>query len=268
MTKKLIAFGWFGGKYSHLSQLLPLVPRHICYCEPFGGSAALLLNKELSKVEIYNDLDGNLVNFFKVLREAPEEFQRLVELTPYSREEYLKSLEVDPSESDIERARLFYVRARQVRGGMAQAATPGKWSTSKTDHKRGIATPVSRWLGGIEKLADIAKRFKHVLMEHKPAIEIIKYYDSPDTFFYIDPPYVHESRIAKSMYKHEMSENDHAELAKVLNECTGKALISGYESDLYDKLYSNWKKIEISERQSWSSPNRDKRTEIVWTNGY
>lgn len=128
-TRRLIAFGWYGGKYSHLDWLLPLLPRTHHYCEPFGGSAAVLLNREPSPVETYNDLDGEVVNFFRVLREQTEELVKAIALTPFSREEF--ELAVSPPDeniSDLERARRFYVRARQARTGLAQTATLGRWA--------------------------------------------------------------------------------------------------------------------------------------------
>src|SRR5580704_16426614 len=120
---KLIVFGWYGGKFSHLEWLLPLLPMTPYYCEPFAGSGAVLLNRPPSGVETYNDLDGEVVNFFKVLRDDPQELQRLIALTPFSREEFAAACELDEALTALERARRFYVRARQVRTGLAQTAS-------------------------------------------------------------------------------------------------------------------------------------------------
>jgi len=126
MARKLIAFGWYGGKYNHLDWLLPLLPRTKHYCEPFAGSAAVLLNRRPSPVETYNDLDGEVVNFFRVLREKKDELIEKIGLTPFSYEEYVRAIKEkgDPNLSDVERARQFYIRARQARTGLAQGATP------------------------------------------------------------------------------------------------------------------------------------------------
>lgn len=124
-TKKLIAFGWYGGKFSHLDWLLPLLPNCNHYCEPFSGSGAVLLNRKPSPVETYNDLDGEVVNFFKVLREQKERLIEAIGLTPFSREEFALACELDPNIDAFERARRFYVRARQVRTGLAQTASLG-----------------------------------------------------------------------------------------------------------------------------------------------
>ena len=130
--KRAIAFGWYGGKFSHLNWLSPLLPECHHYCEPFGGSAAVLINRSPSPVETYNDMDGEVVNFFKVLRDKRKQLVRKIGLTPFSREEFFLAVEKNGSSpvSDIERARLFYVRARQTRMGLAQTASLGRWSRS------------------------------------------------------------------------------------------------------------------------------------------
>jgi DNA adenine methylase len=130
-SRKVVAFGWYGGRFSHLDWLLPLLPPCFHYCEPFGGSAAILLNRILSPVETYNDIDGEVVNFFKVLREEKERLIEAIGLTPFSRQEFAQACELDPNLSNFERARRFYVRARQVRTGLAQTATLGRWANCK-----------------------------------------------------------------------------------------------------------------------------------------
>src|ERR1700686_446041 len=112
---KLILFGYYGGKFSHLDWLLPLLPECHHYCEPFAGSGAVLLNREPSPVETYNDLDGEVANFFRVLREQGDELSRQVGLTPFSRDKFAIACKLDPNAGPLERARRFYVRARQVR---------------------------------------------------------------------------------------------------------------------------------------------------------
>src|SRR6266496_5288127 len=119
MMGRMIAFGWYGGKYSHLDWLLPLLPQATHYCEPFGGSAAVLLNREPAPVETYNDIDGEVVNFFRVLREQKEALLEAIGLTPFSREEFQLAIsKATEGVSDVERARRFFIRARQVRTGL------------------------------------------------------------------------------------------------------------------------------------------------------
>lgn len=189
MARKKIAFGWYGGKYSHLDWLLPLLPKTQHYCEPFGGSAAVLVNREPAPVETYNDIDGELANFFRVLRDDKEALLEAIGLTPFSREEFEQAIQPPPAPiSDLERARRFFVRARQVRTGLAQTASSGRWAHCLLTSRAGMAGAVSRWLGSVEGLAEIAQRLLRVQIEHAPAIEVIQRYDSADTLFYCDPP--------------------------------------------------------------------------------
>ena len=128
---KRIVFGWYGGKFSHLDWILPLLPECHHYCEPFAGSAAILLNRSPALIETYNDIDGDVVNFFKALRDQPEELTRLISLTPFAREEYHEAIYGDDDVSDVEKARRFYIRARQTRTGLAQTASLGRWANCK-----------------------------------------------------------------------------------------------------------------------------------------
>src|SRR5437868_1361469 len=193
--RNLITFGWYGGKFNHLEWLLPLLPACHHYCEPFAGSAAVLLNREPSPVETYNDIDGDVVNFFRVLRDQPEELIRTIGLTPFAREEFHLSIATngEPMEP-VERARRFFVRARQARTGLAQSATLGRWANCKNTSRAGMSGVVSRWLGSVEGLPEIAERLLRVQIENRPAIDIIRLYDSPGTLFYCEPPYLHSTR--------------------------------------------------------------------------
>lgn len=262
---KLIAFGWYGGKFSHLNWLLPILPYTTHYCEPFGGSAAVLINRNPSPVETYNDLDGNVVNFFKVLREQPDELVRVIGLTPFSKEEFEKAIKKSGNGiSDLEKARHFYIKARQVRTGLAQKASSGRWAHCKLTSRAGMAGAVSRWLGAVEDLPDIAQRLLRVQIEHAPAIEVIKRYDSKETLFYCDPPYPHESRGDNNAYAHEMKTEDHIKLAELLNSVQGKVALSGYKCELMDQLYGDWKIIEAPTKKCHSV--KKSRQEVLWIN--
>ena len=265
--KKLIAFGWYGGKYSHLDWLLPLLPTTRHYCEPYGGSAAVLLNREPSMVETYNDIDGEVVNFFKVLRDKKEDLLYAIGMTPFSRQEFQMAIQSNGNGknlSDVERARRFFVRARQVRTGLAQTASNGRWANCLATSRAGMAGAVSRWLGSVEGLEYIASRLLRVQIENDDALAVIKRYDSPDTLFYCDPPYPHESRGDKNAYKYEMSNFEHVHLANILKNVQAKVAISGYKCDLYDKLYGDWN-IHIAPTKKALSI-KSERTEILWTN--
>ncbi|MBV9469652.1 MAG: DNA adenine methylase, partial [Abitibacteriaceae bacterium] len=156
---KLIAFGWYGGKYSHLDWLLPLLPPAQHFCDVFGGSAAVLINREPSPVETYNDVHSEVVNFFRVLRDQKEALIEAIGLTPFSREELaLASQRATEGISDLERARRFFVCARQVRTGLAQTSSAGRWAHCLLTSRAGMAGAVSRWLGSVEDLSAIAQR--------------------------------------------------------------------------------------------------------------
>ncbi len=264
--RKLIAFGWYGGKFSHLSWLLPLLPECHHYCEPYAGSGAVLLNRDSSPIETYNDLDGEVCNFFRVLREQKEQLVEAIGLTPFSREEFSIACEFVADLQPLERARRFYVRARQVRTGLAQRASLGRWANCKQTSRAGMSGVVSRWLGAIDMLPEIAERLIRVQIENRPAVDVIALYDSSDTLFYCDPPYIHDTRGDSKAYGNEMSDEDHAELAATLSSVNGKVALSNYDCDLMDALYRQpeWRKIIIPERTNHAT--KGKRTEVLWTN--
>ena len=263
--EKLIAFGWYGGKYSHLNWLLPLLPHTQHYCEPFGGSAAVLINREPSPVETYNDIEGGVVNFFRVLREQRESLVEAIGLTPFSREEYEQALNYsDPTVSSLERARRFYICARQTRTGLAQKGSSGRWAHCLLTSRAGMAGAVSRWLGSVEDLPEIAQRLLRVQIEHAPAVEVIQRYDSKETLFYCDPPYPHGSRGDKNAYAYEMTDQQHRQLANVLRSVKGKVALSSYHCDLMDELYKGWNFIEAPAKKIHST--KDDRTEVLWAN--
>ena len=263
-SKKLIAFGWYGGKFSHLEWLLPLLPPCHHYCEPFAGSAAVLLNRAPCPVETYNDLDGEVANFFRVLRDEKDRLIEAIGLTPFSREEFSIACVIDPDVSPLERARRFFVRARQVRTGLAQTASLGRWANCKNTSRAGMSGVVSRWLGSVQDLPEIAERLLRVQIENRPAIDVIRLYDSPETLFYCDPPYVHLTRGDRRAYGYEMSNDEHRELAKVLNSVQGMAAISNYQCELMDELYPahKWTKSIASEKTIHST--KGKRVEALW----
>ena len=265
-STKLIPFGWYGGKFSHLEWLLPLLPPCHHYCEPFSGSAAVLLNRPPSPVETYNDLDGEVVNFFRVLRDQKDALVEVIGLTPFSREEFASACKLNPGLSPLERARRFYVRARQVRTGLAQTASLGRWANCKNTSRAGMSGVISRWLGAIEDLPVIAERLLRVQIENRPAIDVIRLYDSSQTLFYCDPPYIHGTRGDSKAYGYEMTDEQHRELAKVLNQVKGMVAISNYQCELMDRFYSTpkWKKTVSVPKTNHST--KGKRVEVLWTN--
>ena len=266
-NRKKIAFGWYGGKFSHLDFLLPNLPDDAThFCDVFGGSAAVLINREPAPVETYNDLDSELVNFFATLRH-PEDGKRLLKeiaLTPFSREELALACTLEPGLDNVERARRFYVRARQTRTGLAQTSSEGRWAQCILTSRSGMAGAVSRWLGAIEGLPPIIDRLMRVQIDNAPALEVIQRYDTPETLFYLDPPYVHDARGDKHAYYGEMTDAEHGELADLLRRINGRAAISGYRSDLYDSLYAGWHRVDAPEKNCHSV--RQPRQECLWVN--
>ena len=264
-SKKLIAFGWYGGKYSHLDFLIPLIPtdaKH--FCDVFGGSAAVLMNIGPYPAETYNDIDSELVNFFQTLRNQGPKLVKAIGLTPFSREELAMACEPASGLSRLERARRFYIRARQTRTGLAQTSSEGRWAHCVLTSRAGMAGAVSRWLGSVEALPEIVQRFQRVQIENAPAIEVIRRYDTVDTVFYLDPPYVHSARGDAAAYGYEMTDEAHVELASVLHSIRGRAILSGYRTELYDELYAKWQRVDAKERVCHSV--RSKRQESVWMN--
>ena len=265
LRRKRIVFGWYGGKFSHLDWLLPLLPEAHHYCEPYAGSGAVLLNRDPSPVETYNDIDGEVVTFFKALREQPAELTRAIALTPFSREEFYRAVhDTERGVDDLEKARRFYVRARQARTGLAQTATLGRWANCKNTSRSGMSGVVSRWLGGVEALEEIGLRLLRVQIENRPAIDVIRLYDSNDTLFYCDPPYLHETRGDSKAYGFEMDEEHHIQLATALHRAQAKVAVSGYRCALMDRLYNGWRRFDAEERHAHSI--KKLRQESLWMN--
>lgn len=262
---KIIAFGWYGGKFSHLDWLLPLLPQTHHYCEPFSGSAAVLLNREPSAVETYNDIDGEVTNFFRVLRDQKKKLVEAIGLTPFSREEFYVAVSTNGDRiSKVERARRFFVRARQTRTGLAQTSSLGRWANCKNTSRAGMSGVVSRWLGSVDALPYIAERLLRVQIENRPAEDVIRIYDDPQTLFYCDPPYVHSTRGDSKAYGFEMKDDAHTRLAKLLRKCKGKAAVSGYRCDLMDTLYGDWRRFDAPAKHCHSI--KQVRQEALWMN--
>lgn len=263
--RRRIVFGWYGGKFNHLEWLLPLLPQAHHYCEPFAGSAAVLLNREPAPVETYNDMDGEVVNFFRVLRDHGAGLQRAIALTPFAREEFHYAITASArGVSKLERARRFFVLARQTRTGLAQSATLGRWANCKDTSRAGMSGVVSRWLGGVEGLSDIASRLIRVQIENRPALDVIRLYDSATTLFYCDPPYLHDTRGDSAAYGYEMTDSAHVDLSVALHRCQGKVAISGYRNDLMDRLYKGWRRFDAPAKQAHSI--KKMRFECLWMN--
>jgi DNA adenine methylase len=259
-------FPYYGGKTSHLRKILPLLGPCAHYCEPFAGSAAVLVAREPSMIETLNDADGDVVNFWRVLRDDGDRLRQRIEFTPFSRAEFEASVAAihAPPADPLERARLFYVRLGQ--GRMAKMATTrGQWCWSR--EKRGLA--VASWVSRVERLEALAARLHRVQVENTDAVSCIRHHDSPETLFYVDPPYVGSVRCGSSLkaYRHEMTDDAHKALLAALLGIRGFACVSGYASPLYDSALAGWNRTE------WKAVARQgvgratsTRTEVVWRN--
>lgn len=246
-----------GSKFKIGGWIVDQFSAHQIYVEPFSGGAAVFFRKTPSSVEVLNDLNGDVINFFSVLRSRAEELIRSIQLTPYSRQEYKNSFE--PSDEPIEKARRFYVRLWQGFGGSLFEDTSWRYQTNS---KRGTSFVDVDW-NETDHLWQAAKRLKMAQIENDDAFRVIQRFDTDGTLFYVDPPYLPATRSprrAEAMYSHELDESAHIELAKVLTAVQGMVVLSGYPSDLYHDLYSGWRYLERSATTNGNST----RIEGLW----
>lgn len=233
---------YHGGKWNLAPWIIESFPTHRIYVEPYAGAASVLLRKPRSYSEVYNDLDKQIVNLFAVARDRGQELLKKLELTPYSREEF--QLSFQPSSEPLEQARRTVVRSFLGLGSASATMEMNESGNLPTGfrafaRKQG-SSPAKDWRNYPGGLSAIIRRLQGVTIENKPAIEVIQSQDSPDTLFYIDPPYVAESRDPGSDYRHEMTRQDHCQLAEILRAVQGRVAISCYDTYLYRKLYSGW----------------------------
>ena len=263
---------YYGSKSRHLDFILPLLPMTPRYVEPFGGSAAVLLNRPRSEEEVYNDLYGDMVCLMRSIRDEPEELARLVSLTPHSRREYSRSAPA-PDDGFLEVARKMLVRTRQVVSSNLRRADADALRCSLDPNRRPTCwrrsiTSRSTPDAGSPMLA--SERLQGVTIENRDAVKVLMEYDSPDTLTYLDPPYVHEIRGGdRFVYVEELPDDGQRRLADALESIEGLAAVSGYESDLYEELYpasKGWVKYVDRARRLTTSKLGSVRTEVLWTN--
>jgi DNA adenine methylase len=251
-------FSYFGSKFMIADWIISHFPAHSIYIEPFGGSACVMIKKRPARHEVFNDLNSEVVNFFRVLREPAKlaELTRLLELTPYSREEYLAAWDRPAGLDPVEAARRFFIHCE-----MSFARNPNTFTVfSKATTKRGSRPGCFRTR--IAALPAVARRLGMVTVENMPALELLRKFDQPGALFYCDPPYVAATRTAfVGDYKSfEMAVDDHVELAAALASLKGCAVVSGYQCDLYDTLYAGWRRLD----KEACTLRGEKRTESIW----
>lgn len=247
-----------GSKWSMTDWIISNFPvgyEKMTYLEPFFGSGAVFFNKKRS----INDLDGNVVNLFKVIRDSPEELARLIEFTPWSREEYRNSYEM--TGNSLEDARKFLVRMWQAIGSKTSDITG--WRNNIQD----LNGNVDQWSTKLPKrIIDATYRLRHVNshqvnIENQSAKQLLERYARPYVFIYLDPPYVINTRSGR-IYKYEMTDKDHKELLEIIKQHPGPVLLSGYDNEIYNKILEGWHK----EYKRANCEGGQKRTEVLWMN--
>ena len=260
------AFRYHGAKFRLAPWVIGHMPPHRKYIEPFGGAAGVLIQKPRVYAEVYNDLDDEVVNFFRVMQD-PRLRERLIQacaMTPYARAEFELAFEV--SEDPVERARRLAVRAGM---GFGSAGATKGTTGFRVDTDRQYGTAMTNWARYPDGLAAIGARFTGVLIEHKPAIEVLLQHDTPDALSFIDPPYLHETRVLSSggagYYRHEMTNGQHEELLSCLKTLRGMVMVCGFSNLLYDRALEGWHKVSTRSRKS-ASRGTGVTTEVMWMN--
>jgi DNA adenine methylase len=266
---------YHGGKWLLAPWIISHLPPHRTYVEPYGGAASVLLRKPRAYAEVYNDLWGEVVTLFRVLRSPAlaRELDMAVRLTPFSREEFTTAYEpvpltrsrMDGTVTDpVEQARRLLVRSFM---GFGSAASNGNHTTGfRADVRRSGTTPARDWMNWPNEIVAMSLRLQGVVIEQRPAIELIRSLDDEETCFFVDPPYMLKTRASSvrrnNCYEYEMSDADHSELAGTLHACRGMVVLSGYLCEEYDGMYGGWRRVE---RRSFADGARE-RTECLWLN--
>ncbi|MCT4544607.1 MAG: DNA adenine methylase [Vallitalea sp.] len=253
---------WPGAKWSLAKEIIRLMPSHKIYLEPFFGSGAVFFNKPVVNTEILNDLDSEVVNLFKVVRDCPDQLANTIYYTPYSREEYKNSYSRNEKElNPVEQARQFIIRSNMARAGMQYYSSSwrhaGPVLGAKCDRR-----VTGDWNKVPKRILEASDRLKDAEIENTDAIELIKKYNHKDCLIYVDPPYLLSTR-RQRYYNVEMTEDkEHEELIKVLLKHTGPVLLSGYNSDLYNDLLTGWSRYEF---KTYAEQGKE-RIEVIWSN--
>lgn len=262
-TKKLRSpLKWHGGKTYLARRIIGLFPAHDTYVEPFLGGGSILLNKPRAEHEIVGDLNGDLIWFWLVLQGRADEFQAAINAIPYSEASWVEWTQLEILRTGtVDRSVEFIISNRFSRGGMGKDFA---WSDRLRGGQPG---DVNAWDTIRREMPRIVERIKGVEFRCGEAIELISENDGPGTLFYIDPPYLPETRTARKVYDHEMSVGDHEELLGGLVRCEGKVFLSGYQNPLYDTKLAGWTRHEFSmPNHSGQGKTKQRRIECVWTN--
>lgn len=257
------ALRWHGGKWMLAPWIIDHFPPHRVYTEVFGGAMSVLLRKPRSYAEVYNDLDGEVVNFFRVLQDpaAAARLTQLLAVTPFARAEF--QLAYEPATDPVERARRLAVIS--FMGFGSNGHNTSTVTGFRANNNRAYSTPADDWSRYPNMVAAFVARLRRVVIESRPAAAVLKAQDAPSTLHYVDPPYVHSTRDPGKRqrdYRHEMTDGDHVALAKILRQLKGMVVLSGYPCALYEELYGDWHRVE----RSALADGARKRTEVLWIN--
>lgn len=268
ITRPVIRY--FGGKWKIAPWIITHFPPHRVYVEPFGGAGSVLLRKPRSYAEVYNDRDDEIVNVFRVLRDATKaaRLREQLELTPFARTEFKRAYKTRPAD-DVEAAANMIVRAYM---GFGSASMTSKHQTGfRANSHRSGTTAAHDWSNYPDVIPAFVDRLRGVVIENKDAMAVMEQQDSQATLHYVDPPYVHDTRSSlkyrrpetRHFYKHEMTDDDHRQLLDFLQTLTGMVIVSGYASKIYETALAGWTRKEFSTHADGARP----RIEVLWMNG-
>lgn len=259
---------WHGGKSYLASRIIALMPPHIHYVEPYFGGGAVLFRKPAEGYsEVVNDLHTHLAGFWKVLS-CPllfEEFQRRCQGMALVEDRWKESRKPAEHPSQVDCAVDFFIRYRQSRQGLGTSFA----TLSRNRTRRGMNEQASSWLSAVESLPEAHERLRRVVVLNQDALAVIRSQDGPNTLFYLDPPYLQETRVSPTAYEHEMTTTQHATLLRRLTSITGKFILSGYRSNLYDTVAEthNWHRVDIQiDNKASSRKTKETKTECLWMN--
>lgn len=254
---------YHGGKWKLADWIIGHFPNHRVYVEPFGGGGSVLLRKPRSYAEIYNDMDGEIVNLFRVARDRGDDLTRAISLTPFARDEFVLSYGECPDDP-LEQARRTLVRSFM---GFGSAAVCGESTGFRANSNRSGTTPAMDWRNFPSSLPATIERLQGVVIENRPACQVMAAHDCPAALHYCDPPYVHDTRArgnkaSVKSYKHEMTDEQHREFAEFVRGLSGMVIVSGYPGTLYDELFDDWLQVG---KAAHADGARD-RVEVIWLN--
>lgn len=262
---------WHGGKWLLAQWIIAFFPPHRIYVEPFGGAASVLLRKPRAYAEVYNDLDEQVVTLFRVLQDVglAAELHRILRVTPFARAEFERAWELSPNDP-VETARRLIMRSFMGFGSNSHSDVGRGHKTTgfRADSNRSGSTPAHDWAGYPNALEAFTERLRGVVIERRPAVQVMQTHARDEALTYLDPPYVHSTRLMgnkhdpKHRYRHEMNEDQHSELLKAALALPGMVVISGYHTRLYDQALKGWARFERQALPDGARP----RVEVLWLN--